>query len=329
MSFVDTLRLHLKAGDGGPGCSSFRREKFVPKGGPDGGDGGRGGHVILEVGDVNSFSELKRKASHTIKAKNGLPGMPKKMKGADGKDYVISVPKGTIVYDDNDNLITDLTEPGQQYMVTKGGKGGLGNFHFSTSKNRTPEYAQSGLAGTEASIRLELRLIASVGFVGLPNAGKSSLLKCLTYSNPRIDSYPFTTLSPNLGTLRTYNKEIILADVPGLIEGASKGQGLGLQFLRHLDRTVLLVQLVEANEDFERCFEDYDVILNELKESEHQLLEKERIVLLSKCDTIDENSEAELVTKFKEKGVDIMPICSFTKKGISNLIKHITEAHAL
>jgi GTP-binding protein len=327
MSFIDTLTLQLKAGDGGEGCTSFRREKYIPKGGPDGGDGGRGGNIVILVTDINSFSELKRQSSHTIKAQSGRPGHTKKKSGTAGEDTVLEVPKGTLVYNESNELIIDLTDIGQRYLIAKGGKGGLGNFHFSTSRNRTPYYSQSGLPGTEKKIRLELRMIASVGLVGHPNAGKSSLLKCLTLSNPRIDNYPFTTLSPNLGTLRTHNKEIILADVPGLIEGASKGLGLGLQFLRHLHRTILLVHLVEAKNSFEECYKDYITIENELNESEHKLLDKERLIVLSKSDCITSEIEEEIIQGFKQKNIAITAISSYTNKNIDQLIELISKSH--
>ena len=323
--FLDKLSLTLKAGSGACGCSSFRREKFVPKGGPDGGDGGNGGSIYFSTSrEINSFSNL-RDRKKTYKAENGRPGMTKKKHGSSGTDLYIEVPVGTLVYDEIGNLIKDLNEPNINFQIVKGGKGGLGNYNFATSSNRAPTYFQQGLPGEKKQVFLELRLIAEVGLVGLPNAGKSSLLKALTLSNVEIKNYPFTTLTPNLGTLRTYSKEIILADIPGLIEGASKGKGLGHDFLRHIDRTHTLLHLVGVDSDFEQCFKDYQTIVNELKESSYDLNHKKCIVLLSKADLLEDLQIKELVSYFKNKKIETIAISSFTKLGLSYLIEVLSN----
>lgn len=323
--FIDKLELSLKSGSGGSGASSFRREKFVPKGGPDGGDGGNGGSVYLKTSEeINSFSNLRKKKKF-LKAQNGSPGKNKKKHGQSGNDLILEVPVGTLVYKENNTLIVDLDKPNLKYKIAKGGKGGLGNANFATSSNRTPDYSQSGLPGEEITISLELRLIAEIGIVGLPNAGKSSLLKALTQSNVDINNYPFTTITPNLGTLRTFSKEIVLADIPGLIEGASKGKGLGHDFLRHIDRTHTLIHLVSSNYESEKCYKDYCTILNELQNSEYNLLDKKVIVLLSKSDLIDNDKSKEIINYFKLKSIDIYPISSFTKSGLSYLIELLSN----
>lgn len=323
--FLDKLSLSLKAGSGASGCSSFRREKFVPLGGPDGGDGGNGGSIYFCTSkEINSFSNL-RDRKRVYKAENGKQGMTKKKQGCAGNDLYIEVPIGTLIYDNEENLIVDLNKLDMNYQIVKGGKGGLGNHNFATSSNRAPTYFQQGLPGEEKKVFLELRLIAEVGLVGLPNAGKSSLLKALTYSNVEINSYPFTTITPNLGTLKTYSKEIILADIPGLIEGASNGKGLGHDFLRHIDRTHTLLHLVGADQDIEKCFNDYETVINELKSSEYDLEKKECIVLLSKSDLIEKTKINEFITYFKNKKIDIIPISSFTKLGLSSLIELLSN----
>jgi GTPase len=321
--FLDKLSLVLKAGNGATGCSSFRREKFVPLGGPDGGDGGNGGSIFFSTSkEINSFSNLRNRKK-VYKAENGNTGMTKKKQGAAGKDLYIEVPVGTLIYDERGNLIIDLNKLDMNFELVKGGKGGLGNYNFATSSNRAPTYFQQGLPGKGKKVFLELRLIAEVGLIGLPNAGKSSLLKALTLSNVEINSYPFTTITPNLGTLKTYSKEIILADIPGLIEGASKGKGLGHDFLRHIDRTHTLLHLVSA--DSENCFNDYETIIKELKNSTYDLSEKKCIVLLSKSDLLEDIKIQEFITYFKNKKIDIIPISSFTKLGLSYLIEVLSN----
>jgi GTP-binding protein len=248
MKFIDEVKIHAKAGDGGRGCLSFRREKFVPLGGPDGGDGGRGGDVLLEV-DMALSTLMDLRYRQHLKAKNGMPGMGKNMHGKGGDDLVIKIPPGTLVYDDETGeLLADLTEADQGFKLLKGGQGGRGNARFLTSTNRAPRHTQPGVAGEERTLRLQLKLLADVGLVGLPNAGKSTLIASISAARPKIADYPFTTLVPNLGVVKHGDfRSFVMADIPGLIEGASDGQGLGTRFLRHIERTDLFLHLVDLS----------------------------------------------------------------------------------
>lgn len=324
MSFVDIVTISVKSGHGGAGSSSFRREKYVPKGGPDGGDGGKGGDVIFRATpQLQTLLDLKIK--HAYHAQNGSPGKAKKQFGLDGKDLLIEVPCGTIVYTPAKDKITDLTHPGDTFVIAYGGKGGKGNVHFASSTNRAPRYAQPGLPGEEKEIILELRLIAEVGLVGFPNAGKSTLLKTLTQANPKIAAYPFTTLTPNLGTLKFPDQEVVIADIPGLLEGASKGVGLGDTFLRHIDRTKLLVYLIEVKESPDETLQNFLTLENELRKSTYNLLEKKRIITLSKVDQVDEACLTATLALFTEKGLKVIPISSFGSIGIAELTDQIRE----
>lgn len=317
--FIDTLSLHLKAGNGGAGCRSFRREKYVPMGGPDGGDGGRGGHIIFKSSSkLHSLFELK-KSTNRYTAPNGLNGSSRKKYGQAGKDLVLLVPTGTQVYTANNALLIDFKTEHMQHVISSGGKGGRGNTHFSTSSNRAPAYAQPGCPGEDITVQLELRLIADIGLIGLPNAGKSCLLKCLTQANVEIKDYPFTTLSPNLGSLKTYDQERNIADIPGLIKGASLGKGLGSDFLRHIDRTRFLVHLIAANLDPMTCWEQYTIITNELEESPYSLNSKPSIAVLSKCDLVSNTILTKTTALFESYGVTLLPISSFTQHGIQTL----------
>ncbi len=323
MKFVDKVKITVIAGKGGAGAVSFRREKFIPKGGPDGGDGGKGGNVIfLPNSQKQTLMDLKIKTIY--KAGNGEPGRGKNQTGKDGSDLIIHVPKGVMIFED-DTLIADLTEE-EPFILAKGGLGGKGNARFSTSTNRTPRYAQPGLPGEEKSITLELRLIAQIGLVGLPNAGKSTLLKSLTNANPKIANYPFTTLFPNLGVLRLFDKELIIADIPGLIEGASQGLGLGHDFLRHVARTEILIHLVEAvpNEP-EKAYQNYLVINEELKKSEVDLNNKKQIVVLNKIDVLPEEELNKTLKIFKTKKIKIIPISAYLKTNFNLLEIGILE----
>lgn len=326
MTAVDRISIQVKSGHGGQGASSFRREKYVPKGGPDGGDGGNGGNVILKathrIQTLGDFS-----SSRVYSAKAGENGKGKNQFGLTGIDLILDVPIGTLVFDDSHELLVDLCLEGQEFVVAKGGKGGKGNAKFSNSINRAPRYAQPGMPGEEKEITLELRLIAEVGIVGLPNAGKSTLLQTLTQASPKIGNYPFTTLFPNLGTLKFYDQEIVLADIPGLIEGSADGLGLGHDFLRHIDRTRFLVHLVEVKLDPQDCLEDYNVILSELKLSPYELLKKTRIVVLSKIETIESDLLQETIALFKKKKIHVLCISSFSKEGIQELIETIYKLH--
>ncbi|MGE4170008.1 MAG: GTPase ObgE [Candidatus Margulisiibacteriota bacterium] len=326
MKFVDHVHITLKAGDGGPGKSSFRREKFVPLGGPDGGNGGKGGDVVfIATTQLNTLMDLTLRKNYM--AQNGEAGKGKKLFGKDGADCIIKVPCGTQIFDENDELICDLTEPNQTFIAAHGGKGGQGNALFATSVNRAPTYAQPGLPGDMRAFRIELKLLAQVGLCGLPNAGKSTLLKALTNANPKIANYPFTTLHPNLGVLKLSDKEIVIADIPGVIEGASKGVGLGLDFLRHIDRTHLLVHVVAAEPESDLILKNIKIVENELKTSELDLTQKKRIVVLNKIDILSETELKTTLKALKAKKYTVIPISAVTRQGLSDLIQAITAEH--
>lgn len=316
--FIDETRLEIFSGDGGPGCVSFRREKYVAKGGPDGGDGGCGGYVIFEVRkNLKTFTHLN--ARHTFRAKNGQQGMGKKMHGRNGEDVIISVPPGTIIRDyESHDLIKDFSGnvEGETWTFLKGGKGGLGNWHYRSSKRQVPRYAQPGLPGQYAEIQLELNMIADVGFVGFPNAGKSSLLSALTNADPKVGAYPFTTKIPNLGLLRIADKDIVLADIPGIIEGASHGAGLGLRFLKHIARTAGLAFLIDLSDpDFLDAFEH---LKDELNDFESSLLRKPRILIATKTD-LEGTDKAlqQLLEKYPNE--NIIAISVFARTGIDEI----------
>lgn len=326
MTAVDRITIQVKSGHGGQGASSFRREKYVPKGGPDGGDGGDGGNIILKathrIQTLGDFS-----ATRVYSAKAGENGKGKKQYGLTGNDLTLDVPIGTMVFSNNGDFIIDLCVEGQEYIAVKGGKGGKGNAKFSNSINRSPRYAQPGMPGEEKNITLELRLIAEVGIVGLPNAGKSTLLQTLTQASPKIGNYPFTTLFPNLGTLKFYDQEIVLADIPGLIEGSSEGLGLGHDFLRHIDRTRFLIHLVESKTVPEDCLADFEIIISELKQSPYELLKKKRVVVISKSETVNPDTLQQTLALFKKKKISPLVLSSFTNEGIQDLIDVIYKLH--
>jgi GTP-binding protein len=323
MKFVDHVEIYVKAGDGGPGATSFRREKFVPMGGPDGGDGGHGGDVIFRsTRNLQTLMDLDMKRRH--KAKNGSPGGVKKCYGTKGSHCEILVPCGTIIFNQDGTILADLQKEGDEVIAAKGGKGGLGNARFSTSVNQAPRYAQPGLPGEEKNLTVELRLLAEVGLVGLPNAGKSTLLKALTRANPKIADYPFTTLYPNLGVLKFSDREIVIADIPGLIEGASEGHGLGAEFLRHVERTSVLIHLVAVTpNDPEQCWNDYTTVRQELHKNQHDLLAKPTIVILSKEDTIPEADKPVFEEVFTQQNVHPLWISSLMYTGIPDLISQL------
>ena len=324
MKFVDQVKITVESGSGGTGCVNFRREKFAPMGGPDGGNGGQGGSVIFKADSkLNTLLDLKLKKK--FKAKNGAPGLPKKKSGTNGNNLILRVPIGTIVTADGE-IIADLKSNYEEVIVAKGGLGGLGNYNFATSVNRAPVYAQSGKPGIKKVIQLELKLIAEVGLIGLPNAGKSTLLKTLTNANPKIGNYPFTTLTPNLGVLKLNFKEILIADIPGLIQGASEGVGLGNEFLRHVDRTKLLIHLISLDEDTPKSvLENYKIISTELSKSNINLDKKKAIVLLSKEDLKDVEFKNEVIKLFNSININTLPISSFTQNGIIKLNNLILE----
>ncbi|GGA38054.1 GTPase ObgE [Okeania sp. KiyG1] len=301
MQFIDQAEIQVEAGKGGDGMVAFRREKYVPAGGPSGGNGGRGGSVIL-VAVENLQTLLDFRFQRIFKAENGKRGGPKNMTGASGSDRLIEVPPGTMIYDaETEELLGDLVTPGQSFCVAKGGKGGLGNKHFLSNSNRAPEYALPGLEGETRMLRLELKLLAEVGIIGLPNAGKSTLIAALSAARPKIADYPFTTLVPNLGVVRKPTGDgTVFADIPGLIEGASAGLGLGHEFLRHIERTKLLLHLVDITDI--NPVENYQTIQNELKVYGRNLEDKKQILALNKVDAVDlESSEIqELISRFRE-----------------------------
>lgn len=300
MQFIDRAEIEVEAGKGGDGIVAFRREKYVPAGGPAGGNGGRGGSVILEA-EENLQTLLDFKYNRLFKGEDGKRGGPKNMTGASGSDRIIKVPCGTMIYDgETGELIGDLVKPGQTFCVAKGGKGGLGNKHFLSNSNRAPEYALPGLEGERKSLVLELKLLAEVGIIGLPNAGKSTLISALSAAKPKIADYPFTTLVPNLGVVRKPTGDgTVFADIPGLIEGASMGAGLGHEFLRHIERTRLLLHLIDITDV--NPAENYRTIQNELEVYGHDLAAKPQILALNKVDAVDLESEEmqELIKEFR------------------------------
>jgi len=284
MRFADYAKLYLKAGNGGAGSVSFRREKYVPKGGPDGGDGGKGADIVLRGNPhMNTLLDLRYKKF--INADNGKNGTGSNKTGSDGEDVVLNVPLGTVVYEsESRRLIGEVTEEGQNLIIAKGGIGGKGNTFFKTSTLQTPKFAQPGEEGEEIVVEIELKLIADIGLVGFPNAGKSTLLSSISAARPKIADYPFTTLEPNLGVVQLPDyRSFVVADIPGIIEEAHKGKGLGIQFLRHIERNSILLFVVSADTDIEK---EYDILLNELKEYRSDLLQKTRVLAITKMDLI-------------------------------------------
>jgi GTP-binding protein len=323
MKFVDEVKIHAKAGDGGRGCVSFRREKFVPMGGPDGGDGGGGGDVWFRVdNELGTLLDFRYKVHY--KADSGGHGMGKKMHGKGGEDLIVRVPPGTLIHDaETGELLADLTEPDQQVLLLKGGMGGRGNARFVSSTNRAPRHAQPGTPGEERSLRLELKLLADVGLVGMPNAGKSTLISAVSAARPKIADYPFTTLVPNLGVVRYAGyKTFVMADIPGLIKGASEGHGLGTRFLKHVERTDLFLHLVDLSElQTGDPLENFEMINRELRRHKPELLEKTQLVVLSKMDITEVRTRAEEVLPwFASRGYRVFPISAVTGEGVKELV---------
>ena len=301
MNFIDEALLEARAGNGGAGCTSFRREKFIPRGGPDGGDGGKGGDIIFRV-DPNLNTLVNFRNQKYLIAKNGQSGAGKKRTGQDAEDLIVMVPKGTMIFDSLSNKqIYDCCEEGIDYLVAKGGEGGAGNFRFKSSTNQAPRRHTPGWPGDEFSIRLELRSLADVGLVGFPNAGKSTFLNTVSAARPKIGDYPFTTLRPNLGTVQVYDASFIIADIPGLIEGASEGAGLGLNFLKHISRTGHLLVLLDPQNSERSIDEQLTILLNELQTYDPSLLEKSIWLALNKRDTLEENKQRELLELLQKK----------------------------
>ena len=321
-NFIDYVKIYCRSGKGGAGCMHLHRAKYVPKGGPDGGDGGRGGHVILQ-GNRNLWTLLHLKYQKHIMATDGGRGGDSRSFGKDGEDKIIEVPCGTVVYDgDTGEFITEVKEHGQRIVLLKGGRGGLGNWHFRTATNQTPRYAQPGEPCQERNVILQLKVLADVGLVGFPNAGKSTLLSVVSAAKPEIADYPFTTLVPQLGIVSYRDgRSFCMADIPGIIEGASEGKGLGLRFLRHIERNAVLLFMVPATS--ENIEKEYKILLSELEKYNPQLLTKARILAISKCDVLEEKEFTKLekkAQKLEEKlGIAVKLISSISGPGIAAL----------
>lgn len=324
MSLVDEAKFYVKGGDGGNGCVSFRREKYVPKGGPNGGDGGKGGSVYIRATKkVQSLIDFKYR-SH-FKAGRGGHGQGKDKHGANGSDLVIEVPTGSVITEvESGTILVDLTDEGQEFLAARGGKGGLGNTHFASGSNRTPRIATDGKPGADRWLRIELKLIADIGLVGLPNAGKSSLLANLSAANPKIGDYPFTTLEPQLGVLKeTFSEPYIIADIPGLIEDAHKGVGLGHAFLKHIERTYIILHVVDISED--NHLTNYGVLENELVKYKKGLANRIKIIVLNKIDLVDPDMVAEIEGVYSKMGVETMSVSALAGDGIAELRRKLIE----
>lgn len=323
MKFIDEVTIDVLAGDGGNGCVSFRREKFVPRGGPNGGDGGDGGSVIF-LGDKNMRTLLEMKVQKTYKAERGQHGMGKNLYGKKGERRIIRLPLGTVIYNDDTGVILgDILEHGQEIIAARGGKGGRGNAHFATSTHQAPREFEHGGKGDKRRLRLELKLMADVGLVGLPNAGKSTLLRKISRARPKVAAYPFTTLVPNLGVVSYGDySSFVMADLPGLIEGASQGAGLGHQFLRHIERTRVLLFLLDASgTSWPDAYSAYRILRTEIEKHNPELLQREAIVALNKTDMIHDKSAGESQReKFQREGVSVMLISALKGQGLKELI---------
>lgn len=316
-NFIDYVKILCRSGKGGAGSRHYHRAKYVPKGGPDGGDGGRGGHIILR-GNSHMWTLLPLKYRRHIFAGNGQSGSENRSSGKDGEDVIVDVPCGTVVFDaETGDYLCEVTDDGEEVKLLRGGRGGLGNWHFKSPTNRTPRYAQPGEPAVEKAVVLELKLLADVGLVGFPNAGKSTLLSALSAARPKIADYPFTTMEPQLGIVEYRDKQsFVMADIPGIIEGASDGKGLGLRFLRHIERNAVLLFLVPADAD--DIAEQYNILLEELRRFNPQLEDKQRILAVSKSDMLDEELKEELAKTLPE-GVPSVFISAVTGEGLTEL----------
>jgi len=328
MQFIDQVKVHIRAGDGGRGCVGFRREKYVPKGGPSGGDGGRGGHIIfLATGAINTLLDIKYQQLYA--AEKGQHGMGSNMHGRNGKDLIIPVPLGTLIRDfETNEVLCDLTEENQEFLAAAGGRGGLGNTHFKSATRQAPRFAQPGEPGEERTLTLELKLLADVGLIGLPNAGKSTLISALSSARPKIADYPFTTLVPNLGVVKYAEyKSFVIADIPGLIEGAHAGTGLGFQFLRHVERTSVLLHLVDISEMAEGDPADNLEKINiELELFSPELIKKPQAVAGTKLDIKGDGKRLDTLAEYcNDKQYDFFPICAVTGKGLKDLLQYLAK----
>jgi GTPase len=316
-NFIDYVKFYTKSGNGGAGCLHFHREKFIEKGGPDGGDGGRGGHIILR-GNSQLWTLLHLKFRKHIRAENGQGGAGQNMTGSFGKDEIIDVPLGTIAKRaDTEEFLCEINEHGQEIILIPGGRGGKGNQHFATPTNQAPTHAQPGEAGIEETVVLELKLLADVGLVGFPNAGKSTLLSVVSAAKPKIADYIFTTLTPNLGVVKYRNElSFVMADIPGIIEGASEGKGLGIRFLKHIERNSLLLFLIPA--DSPNIEHEYQILLNEINQYNPELLDKKRLLAITKSDMLDDELKA-AIRKEMPKSIPFIFISSLANQGLTEL----------
>jgi len=323
MGFLDEVVITVVSGDGGKGCVSFRREKFIPKGGPDGGDGGDGGNILINASNsLNTLSDFSSK--RYFKSQNGRQGKGKNQTGKNGFDVIIKVPLGTIIYDnDSGEVLADLIKDNQEILFLIGGKGGKGNSHFATSTNRTPRFAQDGTPGQKKIIKLSLKYIADIGLIGLPNVGKSTLLSRLTMARPKIENYPFTTIFPNLGVMEFDNqKRLTLADIPGLIEGASEGKGLGHRFLKHVERTRFLLHLIDgANISKKNLLKDFYLLQDELNRYNPNITKKEQMILINKTDLLPQGRKDidKIRAAFTKIGFESLSISALTGDGLDEL----------
>lgn len=318
-NFIDYVKIYCRSGDGGNGSKHLRREKYVPKGGPDGGDGGRGGHIILK-GNSHYWTLLHLRYTKHVKADHGESGSKQLCTGASGKDLIIEVPLGTVAKNaETGEIMGEVTQHDETVILLKGGRGGLGNNHFKSATMQTPRFAQPGEPGIDAWIIMELKILADVGLVGFPNAGKSTLLSVVSAAKPEIADYPFTTLTPNLGVVSYRNdKSFVIADIPGIIEGAHEGKGLGLRFLRHIERNSVLLFLIPV--DCDNIIQEYEVLLNELKLYNPELMDKKRLLAVTKCDIVDDELLEEIKKEVPE--LPVVFISSVTGKNI-NLLKDL------
>ena len=316
-NFIDYVKIFCASGHGGAGSMHLHRAKYVPKGGPDGGDGGRGGHIILRA-NPQFWTLIHLKYRKHVKAENGASGSGGLRTGKNGEDIILEVPVGTVAKDaETEEVLFEMMEPGQERILCKGGRGGLGNNNFKTATNQTPRYAQPGEEGQEGWFILELKLLADVGLVGFPNAGKSTLLAAITAAKPKIANYAFTTLEPNLGIVKYYDDQsFVMADIPGIIEGAHEGKGIGIRFLRHIERNSVLLFMVSAEED--DIAAGYRTLLNELEEYNPELLDKERVLAITKCDLIDKEIESQIESTLP-KGIPHVFISSISGEGLKEL----------